>query len=59
MFKVAIKSIPTYCITSFMNSQQTLGRLGASRPINLLILFKAYAKISSGKTKEFGEITCY
>lgn len=34
-----------------MNSQQTLGRLGASRPINLLILFRAYAKISSGKTR--------
>lgn len=44
-----------------MNSQQTLGRLGASRPINLLILFKAHAKISSGKTKEWmqGEITHY
>lgn len=46
------KSISTYYITSFMNSQQTLGRLGASRPINLLILFKAYAKITSGETKE-------
>lgn len=41
-----------------MNSQQTLGRLGASRPINLLILFRAYAKISSGKTRvNTGEIT--
>lgn len=53
------KSISTYCTTLFMNSQQTLGRLDTSNPINLLLLFKAYAKILSGKTrgKMQGEIT--
>lgn len=32
----------------FMNSQQVLGRLDVSNSVNLLILFKAYAKIFLG-----------
>lgn len=35
----------------FMNSQQALERLDASNPVNLLILFKAYAKIFPGYYK--------